>query len=191
MECCVCYNNIKKSSITCHSICKKCCKKIKDEKCPLCRNKMNYNNEDEINIIEVETCYGSKKIILKKNLKRFIFGNEFKKHLTNILSRWVVSYKNDFVIIDYKKYDYDEILDFKTYSKYNRLNTKYNLSNSWGFNFLIDKLIDRQNIYRLTKEDLFFIQNTVIRDEFECNEKRILKYIWDKEKYKYKLIETT
>lgn len=196
MECCVCYKNIKKSCITCHGICLKCHHKIKNNKCPICRNQMilkkklidNNTKLIDNNTIEVTYEYGGKKNILLKNLNRFVFGKEFKKYLENILTRWGVSYKKDFVIIDYKKYEYDEILDFKTYSKYMSLAGNQYFNCNCNFMNLIDRIIDRQNIYRLDKQDIFYIKNIINRYEYENSETRLLKYVWEREKYKVNII---
>lgn len=185
MECSVCYKNIKKSYITCHALCSCCYKKIKSQKCPLCRTIMNTKFINNPSIIEVENNFGSKKQILMKNLKKFVFGKAFKLYLSKTLARDNIRTRDDFIIINYKKYEYNEILDLKSYSYFISQNiTFYN----WAYTSLADKLIDTHNIYNLTKKDIFYIRNYIAYDEYSTPEKRLLKYLWEKEKYKYDLI---
>lgn len=177
MECCICYNNIKKSSITCHDLCKKCYDKIQNKKCPICRNKMNLLiiTSDKFKHIEVEYSYKNTKFIFMKNLKRFVFGKDFKNHLTNVLNRTEVRYKTDFIIINFKKYNYDEILDFKAHTDYMIWQNNIYNYRIGGFENLINRLITNQNI---SKIDLFYIKNAIV-SEYETYNSRLLKYIWE------------
>lgn len=179
MECCVCYNNIKKSFITCHSLCNKCHSKIKNNKCPICRNIMITTKINKYEEVEIEWWANGRRTMLMKNLKNFVFGKEFKKYLQIVLRKEGVNYKKDFVIIDYKKYDYNELLDFKTFCRFMQFQ-----NNDCVFFNLIDRMINSHNIFNLTKKDIFYINNIVNCNEYETSEKRLITYIWKRENFK-------
>jgi hypothetical protein len=56
----------------------------------------------EVENVEVEWCCKVRRTMLMINLKKFVFGKEYKKQLSNVLSRDGVFYKKYFVIFDLK-----------------------------------------------------------------------------------------
>lgn len=190
MDCCVCYNSIKNSYITCHELCNKCYKRIKDNKCPICREQMIMKNPKIV--IEVE-CLGKSntntKTINISRLKQYIFSKHFKQLLIERLNINYIKFTDWYCIIDKKKYDYGEILDDITFNKLihmsdNKLIHMSNIYCDSQIILLIDKLIGKQP---MKIKDLFCIKNLVHnRNNYWSNpSKRVLEFIWDKTKLNY------
>lgn len=188
MECVVCYNGIKKSYITCHSLCKKCYNKIMNKKCPVCRQQLIVllNSYDCNKQIEVEYFVKGeyqKKYIHTSKLKKYVFSAGFKNMLERRLNRKYIQFKDEYAIINWNKYDY-----FDTVDKKNICFLYQNCYSECQIILWLDKIFQK---LPLTLKDIFLINNYVYRKldapEYVWNNptRRVISHIWAKTKLEY------
>jgi hypothetical protein len=146
-----------------------------------------YSNIISIEYIKRYGCIGFK-FIQMKNLKKYVFSNEFKELLKMRLKRQTenIYYTRKYVMLQGCKYDYEELLPLNNQNKYQPIFYKLlgYISNPY---WLMNILCRLKRGEQIEINDIFTIRNVLNSgyDDGIVTTKEILREFWDKFKYNY------